>query len=414
MRILIATAGSRGDVAPYTGLGARLARAGHEVTLATTEAFASLAHGAGLGFSPLPADPRAHGGAGGTRELMRTAAAFVTELGRGFAGAVSDDTELMLLSATTAPLGWHLTEATGIPSLGVYLQPTAPTGDFPPPVTGARSLGRAGNRAAGRFALRMADRVHARAVAELRGGLGLPPLSPAATRTRREKENWPVLHGFSTALVPRPADWRPGLEVAGTFWPHVGDGERLPAAVEDFLAAGPRPVLVGFGSMAAGQGERLSEIAAAALRRAGLRGILQSGAAGLAADGDDVLTIGEVPHTLLLPRVAAVVHHAGAGTTAAALRAGVPAVTVPVTADQPFWATRLASLGAAPDPIPLRALTTDRLTAALDLVVRRQEYTRAAARAARHMRGEDGPGRVLEAVERVAQGSGEPGGLARQ
>ncbi|MGW7794308.1 glycosyltransferase, partial [Streptomyces tricolor] len=95
MRILIATAGSRGDVAPYTGLGAELARAGHEVTLAATDGFAALAEGAGLGFRRLPADARAHGGAGGRRDLLRTAAAFVTELGRGFADAVADGTDLL-------------------------------------------------------------------------------------------------------------------------------------------------------------------------------------------------------------------------------------------------------------------------------------------------------------------------------
>ncbi|MEU6665552.1 glycosyltransferase [Streptomyces sp. NPDC046727] len=402
MRILIATAGSRGDVAPYTGLGAELVRAGHEVTLAATEGFASLAHEAGLGFRRLPADPRARGGTGGRRELMRTAAAFVTELGRGFADAVDDGTDLLLLSATTAPLGWQLTEATGVPGIGVYLQPTAPTGDFPPVVMGTRSLGRAGNRAAGRFALRMADRVYAPAVAELRRRLGLPPLSAAAMRRRREREDWPVLHGFSTALVPRPADWRPGLDVVGTLWPHVDPGARLPAALEDFLGAGPRPVLVGFGSMASGEGERLSEIAVQALRRAGLRGILQSGAAGLAAAGDDVFTVGEVPHALLFPRLAAVVHHAGAGTTAAALRAGVPAVAVPVTADQPFWAARLASLGAAPDPLPLPDLTAERLAAALGLVTGRQTYTAAAARVARHMDGEDGAGLAVKTIERLA------------
>ncbi|MGW3206892.1 glycosyltransferase [Streptomyces sp. NPDC001135] len=404
MRILIATAGSRGDVAPYTGLGAALADAGHEVTLATTDTFAPLARGAGLGFRRLPADPGAHGGAGGGRELMRTAASFVTELGRGFAEVVAEGADLLLLSATTAPLGWHLTEATGTPSLGVYLQPTAPTGDFPPVVTGVRSLGRAGNRAAGRFALRMADRVFGQAVAELRRHLGLPPLTPAAMRRRRERENWPVLHGFSTALVARPADWRPGLEVAGTFWPYVGAGEQLPAAVEDFLRAGPKPVLVGFGSMASGEGERLSEIAVQALRRAGLRGILQSGAAGLTADGnDDVLTVGEVPHALLLPRLAAVVHHAGAGTAAAALRAGVPAVPVPVTADQPFWAARLAAIGAATEPIPFAGLSADRLARALDRAVRHQAYGRAAATTAAHLAAEDGASRVRKAVEQLAQ-----------
>ncbi|MFF4158727.1 glycosyltransferase [Streptomyces sp. NPDC001678] len=403
MRILIAAAGSRGDVAPYTGLGAGLRLAGHDVTVAATPAYAHLVHAAGLEYRALPADTRVRGG-GSTdrRELMRTAAAFVTELGQGFADAVSDDTELLLLSATTAPLGWHLTEATGIPGLGVHLQPTAPTGDFPPAVTATRSLGRLGNRAMGRFALRMVDRLYEQAAADLRGRLRLPPLSPSAMRRRQERADWPVLHGFSTALVPRPSDWRPGLRVVGTWWPHHDPAEPLPAELEDFLGAGPPPVLVGFGSMASGDGERLSGIAVRALRRAGLRGILQSGGAGLAADGDDVLTVGDVPHAALFPRLAAVVHHAGAGTSAAALRAGVPAVTVPVTGDQPFWAGRLAALGAATAPIPFPSLTAERLADALERVVNEGSYARAAAYAARHMATEDGVEQALKAIEELA------------
>ncbi|MBO8191575.1 glycosyltransferase [Streptomyces oryzae] len=401
MRILIAVAGSRGDVAPYTGLGAELRRAGFGVALATTETFAPLVHAAGLEFRALPADPRAPGGVTGKRQLMRTAAAFITELGQGCAEVLDDDTDLLLLSATTAPLGWHLAEATGTPSVGVYLQPTAPTGDFPPVVTGSRSLGRLANRTAGRFALRMTDRVYEQAVAKLRHRLQLPPASASAVRRRQEQANWPILHGFSTALVPRPADWRSGLQVVGNWWPYHAVGERLPTDVEDFLHAGPRPVLIGFGSMAAGEGERLSEIAVRALRRAGLRGILQSGSAGLAADGDDILTIGDVPHALLFPRLAAVVHHAGAGTSAAALRAGVPAVTVPVSADQPFWAARLAALGAATDPIPFRSLTAERLGDSLGRIVQQQSYARAAEEAARHMSTEDGAGQARKVIQQL-------------
>ncbi|THA63815.1 glycosyltransferase [Streptomyces sp. A0958] len=404
MRILIAAAGSRGDVAPYTGLGAALRAAGHDVALATTDAFAPLVRDAGLEFRGLPADPHKGGAGTGRRELMRTAAAFIADLGQGFADAMADGTDLLLLSTTTAPLGWHLAEATGAPSLGVYLQPTVPTGDFPPVVTGSRSLGRPANRAAGRFALRMTDRLYAPAVARLRDRLGLPPASPAETRRRQERANRPIVHGFSTALVPRPSDWRPGLHVVGNWWPHHAAAERLPTDLEDFLRAGPPPVLIGFGSMAAGEGERLSGVAVRALRRAGLRGILQAGSAGLAADGDDVLTVGDVPHALLFPRLAAVVHHAGAGTSAAALRAGVPAVTVPVTADQPFWARRLAAIGAADEPIPFRSLTAERLADALGRVVRQRAYAEAAAKAAHHMAGEDGAGRTVEVIQRLTEG----------
>ncbi|MEU6533770.1 glycosyltransferase [Streptomyces sp. NPDC046928] len=398
MRILIAAAGSRGDVAPYTGLGAGLREAGHEVAVAATGPFAALVREAGLDFRELPGRPAHAGGADGNRALMRTAAAFVAELGQGFADVVDPGTDLLLLSATTAPLGLHLAEALGIPAIGTSLQPTAPTGDFPPPVLGTRSLGRTGNRLAGRFALRMTDRVYADAVAALRRRLGLPPLTPAGMRDRQEKADWRVLHGFSTALVPRPSDWRDGLDVTGTWWPYVAPDRRLPAEVEDFLAAGPRPVFVGFGSMAGGKGERLGALVGGALRRAGLRGVVQAGSADLTVDGDDVLSVGDLPHALLFPRMAAVVHHAGAGTTAAALRAGAPSVPVPVTADQPFWAARLATIGAATEPIPFAGLTEERLADALGRAVRQQSYTRAASVAARHMATEDGVGAVLKAL----------------
>ncbi|MFJ2770788.1 glycosyltransferase [Streptomyces sp. NPDC087300] len=402
-RILIAAAGSYGDVAPYTGLGARLREAGHDVTLATHDTFAPLVTAAGLRFRPLAAGPEHRGRAAGQGrgELMRTAADFVRNLGDGLADAAQEGADLLLLSATTAPLGWQLAEAMGVPAVGAYLQPTHPTRDFPPVVGGTRSLGGLANRAFGRLTLRMVDRIHADAVRELRARLALPAAKPGAVRDRQEREERPVLYGFSPAVVPRPADWRPGLDVVGNWWPHVDHERPLPPELDAFLRAGPPPVFIGFGSMAAGEGERLSDIAVTALRAAGLRGVLQSGRAELAASGDDVLTIGEVPHARLFPWVEAVVHHAGAGTTAAALRAGVPAVPVPVMADQPFWAARLAALGAATGPIPFKELTAPRLADALCRAVREPGHADAAAGLARTMAAEDGAGQVLKAVERI-------------
>lgn len=109
-----------------------------------------------------------------------------------------------------------------------------------------------------------------------------------------------------------------------------------------------------------------------------------------------------LPFALLFPRLAAVVHHAGAGTTAAALRAGIPSVTVPVAADQPFWAARLAATGAAPAPIPFRSLTAERLADALTAAVREPSYTKAAMACAGHMATDDGAAAVVRAVRRLA------------
>ncbi|MFJ1754082.1 glycosyltransferase [Kitasatospora sp. NPDC088134] len=396
MKILVMAAGSHGDVAPFAGLGAHLRAAGHEVALAAPETFGGLVAESGLAFRPLSVDP---GGGAGGGSLLGRAAAFVDRLGDGLADAAAPGADLLLLTATTAPLGWHLAEAMNVPSLGVYLQPTLPTGEFPPVVGGTRSLGRWGNRAAGAVGQRVVDRLHTDAARRLRTRLGLPPLAQSAQRRARERENWRVLHGFSPTLVPRPADWRSGLEVVGTWWPYVAPDYRLPREVEDFLQAGPAPVFIGFGSMAGGDGERLGVLVTEALRRAGVRGVLQAGWAGLAADGDDILTVGELPHAHLFPRMAAAVHHAGAGTSAAALRAGIPGIPVPVMADQPFWAARLARLGTATAPVPFRQLTAQRLAEQIRRALEDPALRTRARTAADRLGRENGAARVAEAVE---------------
>ncbi|MEU9044257.1 MULTISPECIES: glycosyltransferase [unclassified Kitasatospora] len=403
MRILVMAAGSHGDVAPYTGLGAHLRGEGHQVALAAPETFRELVAGSGLEFRPLPVDPRGAptGPEGGRSELLARAAAFIDRLGDGLADAAAPGADLLLLGTTTAPLGWHLAEAMDVPSLGVYLQPTLPTGEFPPVVGGSRSLGRWGNRAAGALGQRVVDRLHTGAARRLRSRLGLPAGSQGARRRAVERANWPVLHGFSPTLVPRPADWRDGLQVVGNWWPHVAADYRLPAEVEDFLRAGPPPVFIGFGSMAAGQGERLGALAVDTLRRAGVRGVLQAGWAGIAEEDDDVLSVGEVPHAHLFPRMAAVVHHAGAGTAAATLRAGVPSVPVPVMADQPFWADRLVRAGTAAAPIRFADLTAAGLAEAIRRAVEGRPLRTRAEAVARAMAEENGAARVAEAVAAV-------------
>ncbi|QTZ92411.1 glycosyltransferase [Streptomyces auratus] len=416
-KILLTAAGSYGDVAPYTGVGARLREAGHEVALATHDSYAPLVRAAGLEFRRLPADPRTPrpgtaeparpAGPGGTRALMGKAAAFLRELSGGLADAALQGADLLLLSTTTAPLGHHLAEAMHLPSLDLPLVPGAPTGDFAPVVGGARSLGRWGNRTAGRLSLRVLDRLYADATRELRTRLGLPPATARTVRRRTQAAGRPVLHGFSEVLLPRPADWPARLEVVGNWWPWHAPDARLPPVVENFLAAGPPPVFLGFGSMAGGDGERLGALAADALRRAGLRGILQSGWAGLTApEHPDLLTVGALPHALLFPRMSAVVHHCGAGTAAAGLRAGAPTVPVPVTADQPFWAARLAALGVATAPIPFRDLSADHGAARLAHALTQATAAPAARRdhalaAAHRLAAEDGAGEVAEAVDRL-------------
>jgi UDP:flavonoid glycosyltransferase YjiC (YdhE family) len=408
---MIVTAGSMGDVAPYTGVGARLRDAGHRVTIAAHGNFAELVADAGLELLALPGDVRVaqasprgralyrHGtGWRGLGSLARLARQQVWQLADGMLAVAEHGADVLLLSTTTAPLGFQVAQALGVPSLGLFLQPVDPTGEFPPVVAGIRGMGRAGNRAAANLARTMARRVYDRPARQLRARLGLPPLPLAALDHEQRMADWPILHGYSPTVVPRPADWRPGLEVVGYWWPARPAGWRPPEGVVEFLAAGPPPVYVGFGSMAAGHAEWLSGLVAGALRRAGVRGVVQAGWEGLSAGGPEVMTIGPVPHDWLFPRMSAVVHHAGAGTSAAGLRAGVPAVPVPMIADQAFWSARLTGLGVSPAAIPIGRLTERRLAAAIAAAVRSPVYRHRAARIAARLASEDGAGAVVAAV----------------
>ncbi|MGW0807677.1 glycosyltransferase [Nonomuraea sp. NPDC002799] len=401
MRVLIVGVGTQGDVAPYTALGARLREAGHEVAISAHEPYAELVTDAGLEYLPLPGDPLPVL----TGRLSISAfKAYGEQVMEGLIGIAEREADLLLLGVAGA-LGSHVAEAMGVPSMGVHLQPIDPTGDFPPVMSlFHRSLGRWGNRRAARLAFELP--LLAGASAKLRARLGLPPMSPRALYRRRERTNWPVFHGVSPLVLPRPADWRPGLEITGYWWPLRPRGRQPDPVLRDFLTSGPPPVFVGFGSLASTRAEQYTELAVHALRRAGLRGVLQTGLRGHVSD--DVLAVGDVPHDWLFPRLAAVAHHCGSGTTGSGVRAGVPAVAVPVMNDQPLWASRLTALGVAPAAIPFRRLTPARLAAALTTAVTDPAYRQRAQALSARISAEDGAAPVVEAVNRL-QVTGRPG-----
>lgn len=418
MRVLIATSGSTGDVAPYTGIATRLRAAGHDVSLATHPPFAGMLDAVGIPFVPIPGDlrrvlPQARGQDGRTSgtdpralaRLMALARPLIHTLAGGLAAAVSAvRPQALLLSTLLAPLGFQLADAYALRCAALFPQPLHPTREFGSVLTGGHSLGALPNLALGHLAEAAARPLYRAAVRDLRRSLGLPRRSLRALQ-RDQQSRYPTFHGFSPAVVPRPADWPAGQHVTGYWWPAHPDTPGDPA-LEAFLAAGPPPVFVGFGSMAPGQGARLTELVLAATRRAGVRAVLQSGWSGLAGPGpaarlnDDVLAIGEAAHDRLFPRMAAVVHHAGAGTTAAGLRAGVPAVPVPVLADQPFWADRLHRLGVAPHPIPMNKLSPARLSAALTATLTDPHPAARAQALAARIRAEDGVAPILTWLSR--------------
>jgi sterol 3beta-glucosyltransferase len=234
--------------------------------------------------------------------------------------------------------------------------------------------------------------------------LGLREVSPALEQRRLRR--LPHLLGFSSAVLPRPDDWPAAMHVTGYWFLDLASSFTPPPALLDFLAAGPPPVAIGFGSMAARDPGAMTEMVTAALRRAGLRGILLTGWGGLSQGDlpDDVFKLDAAPHDWLFPRVTAVVHHGGAGTTAAALRAGVPLVTIPFGFDQHLWGRQVHRLGAGVAPIPQAELTAERLAAALSALTADPSFRARAAALATVIRAEDGTGTAAALVDRYLGG----------
>lgn len=399
--------GSRGDVAPLTGLGVRLQEAGHRVIVVAYAAFADLVTVCGLEFRGLD-DHAADLSDVAPREAAKAMAAFfapsgMRALSKDVLAALRDEPlDLLMLSPFAELVGHPLAEALDIPSVGVRLQPLSATADHPPAVLGAWSAGSYGNKSAARLGEVVIDRVYNKTVNGFRDELGLPKASARALRRRRTEAQWPILYGYSPTVLPRPADWRPGIDVVGYWWPARPAGWQPPADLADFLQAGPAPVVIGFGSTvnSKAEAERLSDLVTQAVRSAGVRGVIQAGWAGLDVSGDDVIAVGDVPHDWLFPHAAAVVHHCGAGTAAAGLRAGIPTVSVPAGyGDQPFWARRLFALGVGPEPISSRRLTVDALTAAIRKALSQSRFKENARRLAHALDAEDGAGKVVQIVE---------------
>ncbi|POM26026.1 L-noviosyl transferase [Actinomadura rubteroloni] len=407
--IVIFAAGSRGDIQPCAALGRALRARGDTVRLVASARYAPLAHAAGLELAPLTADPTEILDSDAGQELLAGGRNPIRFLGgfRRILGPLAERllTECrdackgadLLLGPTLGMLPANLGEHLGIPWALIHFQPSRATGAFPHPfVPQAGRLGPWANRASFAAVDQIAWQLSRPFINPWRrDALGLAPL-PLRGMARDDAR--PVLACFSDAVVPRPADWPANVHLTG-YWFLDEPAYEPPADLAAFLAAGPPPVYAGFGSMVAKDPELTDLTVRTALRVAGLRGIVQGDPA---TSDDDVLAVRDVPHAWLFPRTAAVVHHGGAGTTAAGLRAGVPTIVCPFFGDQPYWGERVAALGAGPDPLPFRALTVPGLAARLRRATTDASIGERAEALGTRLRAEDGVARALAVLDAVS------------
>lgn len=403
MRIAVLAIDTRGGVQPYLALSLGLARAGHEVRFVAPAGFAALVAATGLDFRPLSGDIEAVVRAaaqaterGALESIRYTREMSMKQMGVWLAEAyaATEGVDVITGGLGGMSVGEAAAEKHGVPFVQTHLQPVGqPTDEFPGVLLPGMPawLGGVGRSLSHRLTELGIALPNGAALRRARVEvLGLPP-RPAAPRP-----DLPVLYGISRHVIPKPRDWSDHRHMVG-YWTLPADPAWAPPpALARFLEAGPKPVCIGFGSMASEDPAALSALVLEAVRRAEVRAILLSGWGALAgATRDDVLTLPEAPHDWLLPRMAGVVHHGGAGTTGAGFRAGVPALVVPFTMDQPFWGARVHALGAGPRPIPRKKLNVEALAAGLRELATNEAMRARAAELGALVRAEDGVGAAV-------------------
>jgi sterol 3beta-glucosyltransferase len=314
------------------------------------------------------------------------------------------DAGLLIATLPTAVAGTQIAEALGIPCVLALLQPLGCTSAFPSPMQPFHaSLGPAYNRLSHAALNHLIWWPWRAEVARWRTSqLLLRPLPLSGPIAVAEQRGLTALYGFSQHVVLPPPDWPNWRQITG-FWFLERPAEwRPPAALEHFLAAGPPPVYLGLGSMGPPRSPAQIQAMVGGLRQAGLRGLLAIGGPIPAElDGPDLLAIGDTWHDWLFPQLALAIHHGGAGTTAATLRAGIPSICLPVGVDQLFWGHRVNGLGCGAPPLPLGSLSSHRLAAAIQQSLSPEVRQAAAAmgQAIREELGAEVAAGVIDALE---------------
>jgi UDP:flavonoid glycosyltransferase YjiC (YdhE family) len=386
MKINILTIGTRGDVQPYLGLGAGLAARGHDVAVQTLAEFKDVVEDTGLEHRPLRGNFIAVARARGVEappslkmmgEYRRMAAETLED---EWAGA--KDSDLLVFN----PAAWggpHIAEKLDIPAFAAFPTPMyTPTRMFPSPFIPGGSLGPF-NKVSHSFVIKSGPAAFRKPISHWRRNvLDLP---------KRGGRTFPMLYAFSEHVVPLPLTGprmslsrllvpRQRSELAPAALARRVHRRRLPARVHRFREHVHSPC----------RGDH--EDRAQTVGRTGQRAVISTGWGGLRPENppDDVHVVDGVPHDWLFPRMAAVVHHGGAGTTAAGLRTGKPSVICPFITDQFFWGRRVHDLGAGPEPVPQKKLSAERLAAAIDCAVNDEAVAEASRGLGDRIAREDG------------------------
>lgn len=416
-RITIIASGTRGDVQPAIALGKALQAGGYQVKLVASPNFRGWIEAHGLTAAPAQVNVQAVMESEGGREWverghnplvqMRVMKKLLDKFGwqlimEGWEACQGADA--IISSFTSDAFAVSIAEKLGVPHFSMSLQPTMiatrdgrclPNAPFPNRVSRINEW--FGKLLIEPFSWQLYG-VHTN---RFRQEIGLPPQSNQENIAARRRMI--VLHAVSRHVLPFPTDWPDNFHITGYWFLDEEPDWQPPAALTDFLAAGPPPVYIGFGSMTNSNPAAITRLIMEAVQQSGQRAVLLSGWAGMGQVElpPQILRLDSAPHNWLFPRMAAVVHHGGAGTTGAGLRAGVPTVIIPHMVDQPYWGQRVQALEAGPKPVMRHKLTAVHLAHAIQQAVTNPAFKQNAAHLGEKIRQEDGLREAVNIIQKV-------------
>ncbi|EED21405.1 UDP-glucose,sterol transferase, putative [Talaromyces stipitatus ATCC 10500] len=429
LNIVIQVVGSRGDVQPFIALGRVLKfHHGHRVRLATHESFQGFVEENGLEFFNIGGDPMElmafmvkNPGLmpgfdalknGDIRRRRMEIASIISgcwrscfEAGDGTGMPVSDrNTDLKNFHGGNVPFvadaiianppsfaHVHCAEKLGIPLHIMFTMPWSPTQAFPHPLASInRSNADAGITNYVSYAI--VEMMTWQGLGDIinrfrEKSLGLAPISLMWAPSMIARLKIPHTYCWSPALIPKPNDWGNHIDIAGFYFLSLASNYTPSVDLAAFLDAGPPPIYIGFGSIVVDDPNHMTQLIFDAVRLTGQRALVSKGWGGLGTEQlgvpEGVFMLGNCPHDWLFHRVSCVVHHGGAGTTAAGIAAGRSTVIVPFFGDQPFWGAMVAKAGAGPQPIPYKQLTAEKLADAIKFALEPATSEKAASLAAK-------------------------------
>lgn len=377
MKIVILTNGTRGDIQPLIYLGQTLIKHNFEVSVVASENFSALIENAGLIHNLMPVNMQefmeSEEGRIWMKKISKNPFAMISQVRKMIPRLAISTLDAYwsacqgadLIVTTTGALGDVLfKDKLNIPLVEIQLQPLEPTSEFAYPLIHLPFNSGSFNKFTYYYfewflgvmfkkSLKKWQKDNFGTVRKYKGG-------PFAERRRCADLK---IGSFSSSLVARPADWPEKYHICGNFFPADSTEAESDPLIDDFLKEGPAPVYIGFGSMVLDNTEKISSIISQIIEQTDRRIIFAKGwtPINIQSVPGRLLVVDHVSHSRLFPRTSGIIHHGGAGTTAAALKAGIPQMIFPKTADQPFWADRVFRAGLSPKPFKLEKLTYNKL-----------------------------------------------------